>query len=79
MRELNKIRMEADPILSALETNVGLVLASDPMDKVVEYAIGLTWTRDPFDRLLVATALLHRSPLITRDQNIHEHFADAVW
>jgi PIN domain nuclease of toxin-antitoxin system len=39
----------------------------------------LTWTRDPFDRMLVATALLHEIPLVTRDTCIHDNFPGAVW
>ncbi len=39
----------------------------------------LTWTRDPFDRWIVATAKLHRSPLITKDEKIQHHYADAIW
>jgi PIN domain nuclease of toxin-antitoxin system len=49
------------------------------MDRLVPLAMPLSWTRDPFDRLLVATALLHEAPLITRDARIQEHFAGAVW
>lgn len=79
LKELQKIRVGADEILAALKTDVGLALAPDPIDQIVDHAIGLDWTRDPFDRLLVATALLHRSPLITRDRNIHDHFSEAVW
>jgi PIN domain nuclease of toxin-antitoxin system len=39
-----------------------------------EIAIGaarLLWDhRDPFDRIIVATALIHRAPLVTRDDRI---------
>jgi PIN domain nuclease of toxin-antitoxin system len=38
---------------------------------VVTQAMPLSWTRDPFDRLIVATAILHRAPLVTRDERIH--------
>ena len=46
---------------------------------VVAKAMDLHWTRDPFDRLLVATAVLHKAPFVTRDQKILEHFDGAVW
>ena len=51
----------------------------DPFADVVRHAAALTWTRDPFDRLIVGAAALHRAKLITKDANIHEHFAGAVW
>jgi PIN domain nuclease of toxin-antitoxin system len=37
------------------------------------------WTRDPFDRLIVAQALLHDAPLITKDEHIRRHYAGALW
>jgi PIN domain nuclease of toxin-antitoxin system len=49
------------------------------MDTLVPLAMPLTWTRDPLDRLLVATALLHQAPLVTRDARIQENFAGAIW
>ena len=79
LKEIGKSRMGADEILQALSTDWGVTVSNDPLHSVVGYAMSLSWTRDPFDRLLVATAMLHRAPLITRDQLIHQHFEDAVW
>jgi PIN domain nuclease of toxin-antitoxin system len=53
--------------------------STDPLATVVRAATPLAWTRDPFDRLIVATAILHRARLVTKDADIHEHFDGAVW
>lgn len=79
LHELGRTAVAPDEILGDLARLCGVVPSDDPVQAVVGYALDLTWTRDPFDRLLVATALLHRAPLITRDQTIHEHFEGAVW
>jgi PIN domain nuclease of toxin-antitoxin system len=79
LREVGKLRVEPDQILGALTADYGVTVTADPMDRLVPLAMPLSWTRDPFDRLLVATALLHEAPLITRDARIQEHFAGAVW
>ena len=79
LREVGKLRVEPDQILGALTSDYGITVTADPMDRLIPLAMPLSWTRDPFDRLLVATALLHEAPLITRDARIQEHFAGAVW
>lgn len=77
--ELGRIVRSADEVIEMLVGSVGLAQTEDPMAEVVLQAMDLEWTRDPFDRLLVATARLHRAPLITKDQTILEHFSGAVW
>jgi PIN domain nuclease of toxin-antitoxin system len=79
LRELGKIGPSAAEILATLAAETGLVETSDPFSEVVREAVDLSWSRDPFDRMIVATAALHRSPLLTRDERIRTHYADAVW
>ena len=79
LAEIGRLTVDPDEVLGNLATGLGVVQSDDPMAAVVAEAMRLVWTRDPFDRLLVATAALHRAPLITNDQRIHEYFADAVW
>jgi PIN domain nuclease of toxin-antitoxin system len=79
LREVGKLKVDADQILGSLASDARVVATEDPLDALVPLAMPLTWTRDPFDRLLVATALLHEAPLVTRDARIHENFAGAVW
>lgn len=79
LHEIGRVEIGPDEILRGLTDDWGVVVADDPIAAVIARAMSLTWTRDPFDRLLVATAMLHRAPLITRDQKMHEHFSEAVW
>jgi PIN domain nuclease of toxin-antitoxin system len=79
LKEIGRLTVEPDEILGGLGSEWGLVTTSDRIEDVVALAMGLSWTRDPFDRLIVATADLHRAPLLTRDRLIHEHFSGAVW
>jgi len=79
LAELRRIAARPDEVLGALAGDLGVRVAADPFDSVVAEAMAIRWTRDPFDRLIVATAALHRSPLITRDQRVLDNFADAVW
>jgi PIN domain nuclease of toxin-antitoxin system len=79
LREVGKLLIEPDLLLGALAADCGVTATGDAMEALVPLAMPLTWTRDPFDRLLVATALLHRAPFITRDARVQENFAGAVW
>ncbi len=79
LREIGRVEIGPDEILQALTVGWGVAVADDPIAAVIARAMSLTWTRDPFDRLVVATAMLHRAPLITRDQKIQKHFSEAVW
>ena len=79
LSEIGRIECSPDEVLGALEAELGLVTSNEQLNEVVARAITLRWTRDPFDRVLVATALLHGAPFVTRDERIAEHYADAVW
>lgn len=77
--EIGRLDTASDEILGRIGLDWGVVVSDDPIRAIVAKAKALSWTHDPFDRLIVATALLHRAPLITRDRRIHEHFPDSVW
>ncbi len=79
LQEIGRLSVSPDEIVGTLTVDCGVTLSNDPIQPVVAKAMDLHWTRDPFDRLLVATAILHKAPLVTRDELIHEHFEDAVW
>jgi PIN domain nuclease of toxin-antitoxin system len=79
LKEVGKLKTEPDQILGSLTADYGAVLTDDSLEALIPLAMSLSWTRDPFDRLLVATALLHQTPFVTRDSRIHEHFPGAVW
>ncbi|HSS79342.1 MAG TPA: PIN domain-containing protein [Thermoanaerobaculia bacterium] len=79
LKEVGKLKVEPDQILGSVTSDFGAILTDDSLEALIPLAMPLSWTRDPFDRLLVATALLHQAPLVTRDSRIHEHFRGAVW
>ena len=79
LKEVGKLKVEPDQILGTLGSDLGVTATSDPLDALVPLAMPLSWTRDPFDRMIVATAMLHEAPLVTRDRRIRDHFPGAVW
>ncbi len=79
LHEIARITVGADELLGALSTDYGVTPSRDEISDVVSASLALSWTRDPFDRLIVATAQLHRAPLITKDERIQANYRDAVW
>lgn len=79
LREIGRLRVGGQEIVSDLVARVGLRLSMAPMAQVVGHALGLSWTRDPFDRIIVAQAIADGVPLLTKDSTIREHFPHAVW
>lgn len=79
LHETGRIGPRPEVVLATLADELGVVESHDPLEEVVREAVGLAWTRDPFDRLIVATAALHRAPLLSRDERIQRHFPGTVW
>lgn len=79
LREIGRLRVGGQDIVSDLVARIGLRLSTAPMAHVVGHAIGLSWTRDPFDRIIVAQAMADGVPLMTKDATIRGHFARAIW
>ena len=79
LRETGKVDPQPSRVLAGLSEDLGVFEIDTPLHEIVACAEALSWTRDPFDRLIVATALLHEAPLVTRDQRITEHSPAAVW
>jgi len=66
-------------VVESLRLEIGLTICDLPFPQVIEAAIGQSWTRDPFDRILVGQAALRQAPLLTKDDLIRQHYAQAVW
>lgn len=79
LHEIGKIAPRADEVLGTLASEVALMESDDRLAEIARESVRLTWTRDPFDRMIVATAALHRAPLVTRDERIQSNFDGAVW
>ncbi len=77
--EIERITAQASEIVFDLSDRIGLKICDKSFHSIVNAAIELSWTRDPFDRIIVANAALNHNPLVTKDQNILEHYENAVW
>jgi PIN domain nuclease of toxin-antitoxin system len=79
LHEISRINCTSSVVLDCLRRDIGLETCPLPFATVIGSALALNWTRDPFDRIIVAQATYRKSPLLTADQNILKHYADAVW
>ena len=79
LREINRLRADADVVLAELNRTVGLTVCPCGFHDVVAYARRQNWTRDPFDRLIVGQAACGNAPLLTRDATILANYPRAVW
>ena len=82
LQYLYEIQRTAEPaqvVVESLEDAIGLKVCDQPFPPIIGMALDQQWTRDPFDRILVAHAALRETPLVTRDQNIRDHYPHAVW
>ena len=79
LHEINRIKVEANTIFENLHNTIELRLCDSPFALVVSEAMLQAWTRDPFDRIIVAQAAVKNSPLLSKDQNILDNYAKAVW
>jgi PIN domain nuclease of toxin-antitoxin system len=77
--EIERVKEPAHGIIADLADRVGLRVCEKDFNAIVSQAIKLTWTRDPFDRLIVANAALNDNILISKDQNILDHYSHTRW
>ncbi len=79
LREIGRLRAVVTDIWAILAEDHGVAEAPGRIHDLARQARPLAWTRDPFDRLIVAHALAHDAQLLTADETILEHCADACW
>jgi PIN domain nuclease of toxin-antitoxin system len=77
--ELKRTTQPGATVVKSLEEEIGIARCELPFSQVVSAALENDWTRDPFDRIVVAQAQVRKTPLLTRDANIRDHYAEAVW
>ena len=77
--EIERVNEPANVIVADLSDRIGLRVCEKDFNAVVSQAMTLQWTRDPFDRVIIANAALNDNILISKDQNILEHYAHARW
>ena len=79
LREIGRVSESGRTITDDLARRIGLSLFPAPLAAIVAAASPLSWTRDPFDRLIVASAAVDGSRLLTRDKRIRKHYRHASW
>lgn len=79
LERIGRLTLPAAEIVATVERELAVRESVDPFGAVVDLGATIDWTRDPFDVLIVATAMLHRAPLISKDAVIRANFPDAVW
>ena len=77
--EIDRVKEPANVIVADLSDRIGIRVCEKDFNAVVSQAITIKWTRDPFDRVIVAHAELNNNILISKDQNILEHYIHARW
>jgi PIN domain nuclease of toxin-antitoxin system len=81
--ERGRLKLDRDVltwVLAALDLPKAELLELTPAIAVRSALPGDGFHGDPADRIIVATALEHRAPLVTRDERIRRHGAvEAVW
>lgn len=77
--EIQRLTADADTVITDLQKQVGLTICSKEWNRIISQAMTTSWTRDPFDRLIVAHAALQDNLLVSKDQNILNHYQYARW
>ena len=77
--EIDRVKDPTNVIVQDLTDRIGLRVSEVDFNTVVNQALAVNWTRDPFDRVIVAQAGLDDSVLISKDENILNHYAHARW
>ncbi len=77
--EIQRVSDNANVIVMDLSNRIGLKVCDKNFNVIINQAVTFSWTRDPFDRVIVANAGLNDNVLISKDQNIREHYPHARW
>ena len=77
--EIQRVVDDTNTIITDLSNRIGLNICDKDFSAIVDQAMSLSWTRDPFDGIIVANASLSQNHLITKDQNILDHYPHARW
>jgi len=79
LREIGRIADRGKTVYQNLHTRIGLKLCNRPFLEIIESASKQSWTRDPFDRIIVGHAVAANEELVTRDEEIQQHYSRAIW
>ncbi len=76
--EIQWITVDAGDIVSDLSDRIGLKVCDKNFNTIISGAFNFSWTRDPFDRIIVSNASVNNNILVTKDQNMIEHYENAM-
>ncbi len=77
--EIQRVTDDSNAIVSDLSNRIGLKVCDKNFNDIMSQAVTFSWTHDPFDRIIVANAALNDNILISKDQNILEHYLHTNW
>ncbi|MCL2088680.1 MAG: type II toxin-antitoxin system VapC family toxin [Oscillospiraceae bacterium] len=75
---INKIELDLEELITKSE-NTGFVFL--PVKKeYIQKIVGMPFIhRDPFDRIIIATSVIEKIPIITADQHIQKYDISWIW
>jgi len=79
LHEIGRLEPGAAKVIAALAAELGAKICEIPFRTIVDQALKEKWSRDPFDRLIVAHAKAGNAALISKDENIRQHYRRTVW
>lgn len=74
-----RVNVPPDQVINSLKQVLHLNICQKNWLDIVNVALTCDFTRDAFDRLIVAHAMLDNSILISKDENLIEHYKHCVW
>lgn len=74
-----RILNTAEHIIGTLQDEIDLKICQKNWTDVVNIAVTCDFTRDAFDRLIVAHAMLDNNILVSKDENLNNHYAHCIW
>ena len=77
--EIGRITSTSTLIFDNLSESIGLQKCRTSFGLVIAECMKMSWPRDPFDRIITATAMLHESILLTKDEHIRQQYSLAQW
>lgn len=77
--ERKRLTEPADLIIDSIAQKANFTICQKNWTDVVNIALTCDFTRDAFDRLIVAHAMLDNSILVSKDENLNNHYTHCVW
>ena len=79
LKEIGRLLVDPGIVFESLAGSIDLKVSDMSFMRVVTEAMTQSWTRDPFDRIITATARAADAVLLTKDQNLLDHYSKAFW